>query len=127
MCWTLYCSKKIACCNVFFFKGNKTITVIFLSVINVGWSQAQIEVELDRHWDRLHQGLSYYKPPRYSYSYFHIKFTVVNNQKVTASITCYSSSSAEKVKEKKDVAQPLRDFGLRISKLLVRLQNVNQE
>uniref|UniRef100_A0A3Q3CM93 Nucleoporin NUP188 n=1 Tax=Haplochromis burtoni TaxID=8153 RepID=A0A3Q3CM93_HAPBU len=53
---------------------------------------AQIEVELDRHWDRLHQGLSYYKPP--------------------------SSSSAEKVKEKKDVAQPLKDFGLRISKLL---------
>lgn len=52
--------------------------MIFLSVINVGWSQAQIEVELDRHWDRLHQGLSYYKPPRYSYSYFHIKFTVVN-------------------------------------------------
>uniref|UniRef100_A0A8C3A2M7 Nucleoporin NUP188 n=1 Tax=Cyclopterus lumpus TaxID=8103 RepID=A0A8C3A2M7_CYCLU len=24
-----------------------------------------IEAELDRHWDRLHQGLSYYKPPRY--------------------------------------------------------------
>ncbi|XP_039470852.1 nucleoporin NUP188 [Oreochromis aureus] len=53
---------------------------------------AQIEAELDRHWDRLHQGLSYYKPP--------------------------SSSSAEKVKENKDVAQPLKDFGLRISKLL---------
>lgn len=72
---------KIGSCNVFIFKGNKTITAIFLSVINVGWSQAQIEAELDRHWDRLHQGLSYYKPPRYSYSYFHIKFTVVNNQK----------------------------------------------
>uniref|UniRef100_A0A669BPD6 Nucleoporin NUP188 n=1 Tax=Oreochromis niloticus TaxID=8128 RepID=A0A669BPD6_ORENI len=53
---------------------------------------AQIEAELDRHWDRLHQGLSYYKPP--------------------------SSSSAEKVKENKNVAQPLKDFGLRISKLL---------
>ncbi|XP_034753091.1 nucleoporin NUP188 homolog [Etheostoma cragini] len=53
---------------------------------------AQIEAELDRHWDRLHQGLTYYRPP--------------------------SSSSAAKVKEKKDVAQPLKDFGLRISKLL---------
>uniref|UniRef100_A0A8C4IF02 Nucleoporin NUP188 n=1 Tax=Dicentrarchus labrax TaxID=13489 RepID=A0A8C4IF02_DICLA len=53
---------------------------------------AQIEAELDRHWDRLHQGLSYYKPP--------------------------SSSSAGKVKENKEVAQPLKDFGLRISKLL---------
>uniref|UniRef100_A0A3Q1IBP7 Nucleoporin NUP188 n=1 Tax=Anabas testudineus TaxID=64144 RepID=A0A3Q1IBP7_ANATE len=53
---------------------------------------AQIEAELDRHWERLHQGLGYYKPP--------------------------SASSAEKVKEKKDVAQPLKDFGLRISKLL---------
>ncbi|KAI3362181.1 hypothetical protein L3Q82_012508, partial [Scortum barcoo] len=53
---------------------------------------AQIEAELDRHWDRLLQGLSYYKPP--------------------------SSSSAGKVKENKDVAQPLKDFGLRISKLL---------
>ncbi|KAM9841472.1 nucleoporin NUP188 [Aulostomus maculatus] len=53
---------------------------------------AQIEAELDRHWDRLHEGLSYYKPP--------------------------SSSSAGKVKESKDVAQPLKDFGLRISKLL---------
>ncbi|KAK5879327.1 hypothetical protein CesoFtcFv8_024642 [Champsocephalus esox] len=53
---------------------------------------AQIEAELDRHWDRLHQGLCYYKPP--------------------------SSSSAGKVKEDKDVAQPLKDFGLRISKLL---------
>ncbi|KAL7377347.1 hypothetical protein ABVT39_026230 [Epinephelus coioides] len=53
---------------------------------------AQIEAELHRHWDRLHQGLSYYKPP--------------------------SSSSAGKVKENKDVAQPLKDFGLRISKIL---------
>ncbi|XP_037609785.1 nucleoporin NUP188 homolog [Sebastes umbrosus] len=53
---------------------------------------AQIEAELDRHWDRLHQGLTYFKPP--------------------------SSSSAVKVKENKDVAQPLKDFGLRISKLL---------
>ncbi|XP_061555304.1 nucleoporin NUP188 [Phycodurus eques] len=53
---------------------------------------AQIESELETHWDRLHQGLSYYKPP--------------------------SSSSAGKVKEKKDVVQPLKDFGLRLSKLL---------
>ncbi|XP_031173721.1 nucleoporin NUP188 homolog [Sander lucioperca] len=53
---------------------------------------AQIEAELDRHWDRLHQGLTYFKLP--------------------------SSSSAAKVKENKDVAQPLKDFGLRISKLL---------
>lgn len=27
--------------------------------------KAQIEAELDRHWDRLHQGLNYYKPPWY--------------------------------------------------------------
>lgn len=53
---------------------------------------AQIEGELDRHWERLHQGLGYYKPP--------------------------SPSSAGKVKDKKDVAQPLKDFGFRISKLL---------
>uniref|UniRef100_A0A8C5DSD2 Nucleoporin NUP188 n=1 Tax=Gouania willdenowi TaxID=441366 RepID=A0A8C5DSD2_GOUWI len=53
---------------------------------------AQIEAELNRHWDRLHQGLSYYKPP--------------------------SSTSAAKLKDNKDVAQPLKDFGLRISKLL---------
>lgn len=38
------------------------------------------------------------------------------------SINCSSASSAEKVKEKKDVAQPLKDFGLRISKLLVRVK-----
>ncbi|KAM9306180.1 nucleoporin NUP188 isoform 2-T2 [Pholidichthys leucotaenia] len=53
---------------------------------------AQIEAELDRHWERLQQGLGYYKAP--------------------------SSSSAARVKENKDVAQPLKDFGLRISKLL---------
>ncbi|XP_060937109.1 nucleoporin NUP188 [Limanda limanda] len=53
---------------------------------------AQIDAELDRHRDRLHQGLRYYKPP--------------------------SSSSAGKVKDNKEVAQPLKDFGLRISKLL---------
>ncbi|XP_061912818.1 nucleoporin NUP188 [Entelurus aequoreus] len=60
----------------------------------------QIQSELETHWDRLHQGLSYYKSP--------------------------SSSSAGKVKEKKDVAQPLKDFGLRISKLLAldELQSV---
>lgn len=32
----------------------------------------------------------------------------------------YSNSSATKVKENKEIAQPLKDFGLRISKLLVR-------
>ncbi|KAL0965157.1 hypothetical protein UPYG_G00277510 [Umbra pygmaea] len=53
---------------------------------------AQIEAELDRHWGRLLQGLYYYKTP--------------------------SSSSADKLKVDKDVAQPLKDFGLRISKLL---------
>uniref|UniRef100_A0A6Q2Y6G1 Nucleoporin NUP188 n=1 Tax=Esox lucius TaxID=8010 RepID=A0A6Q2Y6G1_ESOLU len=53
---------------------------------------AQIEAELDRHWERLLQGLCYYKAP--------------------------SSSSADKLKADKDVAQPLKDFGLRISKLL---------
>ncbi|KAI4905004.1 hypothetical protein NFI96_016456 [Prochilodus magdalenae] len=53
---------------------------------------AQIEAELERNGDRLLRGLSYYKPP--------------------------SSSSADKLKANKDVAQPLKDFGLRISKLL---------
>ncbi|KAM6985915.1 nucleoporin NUP188 [Aplochiton taeniatus] len=53
---------------------------------------AQIEAELNSHWERLLQGLTYYKPP--------------------------SSSSAAKVKADKDVAQPLKDLGLRISKLL---------
>lgn len=32
----------------------------------------------------------------------------------------YSNSSATKVKENKEIAPPLKDFGLRISKLLVR-------
>ncbi|XP_066502146.1 nucleoporin NUP188 isoform X2 [Hoplias malabaricus] len=53
---------------------------------------AQIEAELERNGERLLQGLSYYKPP--------------------------SSSSADKLKANKDVAQTLKDFGLRISKLL---------
>ncbi|XP_067105776.1 nucleoporin NUP188 [Osmerus mordax] len=53
---------------------------------------AQIEAELDRNWERLLQGLSYYKAP--------------------------SSSSADKLKADKDVAQTLKDFGLRISKVL---------
>ncbi|XP_054614138.1 nucleoporin NUP188 isoform X3 [Dunckerocampus dactyliophorus] len=62
--------------------------------------RGQIQSELETHCDRLLQGLSYYKPP--------------------------SSSSANKVKENKDVAQPLKDFGLRISKLLAldELQSV---
>ncbi|XP_072518159.1 nucleoporin NUP188 isoform X2 [Salminus brasiliensis] len=53
---------------------------------------AQIEAELERNGERLLQGLSYYKPP--------------------------SSSSADKLKANKDVAQTLKDFALRISKLL---------
>ncbi|XP_064233343.1 nucleoporin NUP188 isoform X1 [Aotus nancymaae] len=53
---------------------------------------SQIEAELNKHWRRLLEGLSYYKPP--------------------------SSSSAEKVKASKDVASPLKELGLRISKFL---------
>ncbi|XP_036384305.1 nucleoporin NUP188 homolog [Megalops cyprinoides] len=53
---------------------------------------AQIEAELDRNWERLHLGLCYYKPP--------------------------SPSSAEKLKADKDVTQPMKDFSLKISKLL---------
>ncbi|XP_020821424.1 nucleoporin NUP188 isoform X2 [Phascolarctos cinereus] len=52
----------------------------------------QIESELNKHWQRLLEGLSYYKPP--------------------------SASSAEKVKANKDVAPPLKELGLRISKFL---------
>ncbi|XP_012876728.1 PREDICTED: nucleoporin NUP188 homolog [Dipodomys ordii] len=52
----------------------------------------QIEAELNKHWHRLLEGLSYYKPP--------------------------SPSSAEKVKANKDVASPLKELGLRISKFL---------
>ncbi|KAM6170266.1 nucleoporin NUP188 isoform 2-T2 [Rhynchocyon petersi] len=52
----------------------------------------QIEAELTKHWQRLLEGLSYYKPP--------------------------SPSSAEKVKANKDVASPLKELGLRISKFL---------
>ncbi|KAM5183208.1 nucleoporin NUP188 isoform 2-T2 [Callospermophilus lateralis] len=52
----------------------------------------QIEAELNKHWQRLLEGLSYYKPP--------------------------SPSSAEKVKANKDVASPLKELGLRISKFL---------
>uniref|UniRef100_A0A2K5EXH5 Nucleoporin NUP188 n=1 Tax=Aotus nancymaae TaxID=37293 RepID=A0A2K5EXH5_AOTNA len=56
------------------------------------WPTCQIEAELNKHWRRLLEGLSYYKPP--------------------------SSSSAEKVKASKDVASPLKELGLRISKFL---------
>ncbi|KAG8512812.1 LOW QUALITY PROTEIN: Nucleoporin NUP188, partial [Galemys pyrenaicus] len=52
----------------------------------------QIEAELNKHWQRLLEGLSYYKPP--------------------------SPNSAEKVKANKDVASPLKELGLRISKFL---------
>ncbi|XP_039362760.1 nucleoporin NUP188 isoform X3 [Mauremys reevesii] len=52
----------------------------------------QIAAELNKHWQRLLEGLSYYKPP--------------------------SASSAEKVKADKDVAAPLKELGLRISKFL---------
>ncbi|XP_070374700.1 nucleoporin NUP188-like isoform X2 [Equus asinus] len=52
----------------------------------------QIEAELSKHWQRLLEGLSYYKPP--------------------------SPNSAEKVKANKDVASPLKELGLRISKFL---------
>uniref|UniRef100_A0A670KE07 Nucleoporin NUP188 n=1 Tax=Podarcis muralis TaxID=64176 RepID=A0A670KE07_PODMU len=54
---------------------------------------AQIEEELNKHWRRLLEGLSYYKPP--------------------------SASSAEKVKADKNVAAPLKELGLRTSKFLV--------
>nr|ACA57899.1 nucleoporin (predicted) [Plecturocebus moloch] len=53
---------------------------------------SQIEAELNKHWRRLLEGLSYYKPP--------------------------SPSSAEKVKANKDVPSPLKELGLRISKFL---------
>ncbi|XP_025060750.1 nucleoporin NUP188 homolog isoform X3 [Alligator sinensis] len=53
---------------------------------------AQIAAELNKHWQRLLEGLSYYKSP--------------------------SSSSAEKVKADKDVAAPLKELGLRVSKFL---------
>ncbi|EGW14160.1 Nucleoporin NUP188-like [Cricetulus griseus] len=53
---------------------------------------SQIEAELNKYWQRLLEGLSYYKPP--------------------------SSSSAERVKANKDVASPLKELGLRISKFL---------
>uniref|UniRef100_A0A8D1GRR3 Nucleoporin NUP188 n=1 Tax=Sus scrofa TaxID=9823 RepID=A0A8D1GRR3_PIG len=55
-------------------------------------SSNQIEAELNKHWQRLLEGLSYYKPP--------------------------SPNSAEKVKANKDVASPLKELGLRISKFL---------
>lgn len=46
--------------------------------------------------------------------------------KLNHNIPYYSNSSATKVKENKEIAQPLKDFGLRISKLLVRtLKNIH--
>uniref|UniRef100_A0A4W3IRM3 Nucleoporin NUP188 n=1 Tax=Callorhinchus milii TaxID=7868 RepID=A0A4W3IRM3_CALMI len=56
------------------------------------WFQAQVAAELDRHLERLLAGLSYYKPP--------------------------SMCSAEKLKADKEVAAPLKQLGLRVSKLL---------
>uniref|UniRef100_A0A8D2MF76 Nucleoporin NUP188 n=1 Tax=Zonotrichia albicollis TaxID=44394 RepID=A0A8D2MF76_ZONAL len=53
---------------------------------------AQIAAELNKHWQRLLEGLSYYKPP--------------------------STTSAEKIKADKDVAAPLKELGLRVSKFL---------
>lgn len=97
-----------------------------LYMINPSWTKAQIEAELDRHWERLHQGLSYYKPPRYDFDRFDVNIQNYTHLKTTQIITgislYYSSSSAGKVKGNKDVAQPLKDFGLRISKLLVRMK-----
>lgn len=43
-----------------------------------------------------------------------------NKVKLHHIISYYSNSSAAKVKENKEIAQPLKDFGFRISKLLVR-------
>ncbi|KFV64094.1 Nucleoporin NUP188, partial [Dryobates pubescens] len=53
---------------------------------------AQIAAELNKHWQRLLEGLAYYKPP--------------------------SAASAEKIKADKDVAAPLKELGLRVSKFL---------
>ncbi|XP_077353243.1 nucleoporin NUP188 isoform X2 [Festucalex cinctus] len=53
---------------------------------------AQIELELETHLERLHQGLSYYKPS--------------------------STSSASKVKNDNYLSQSIKDFTLRLSKLL---------
>ncbi|XP_078502398.1 nucleoporin NUP188 isoform X2 [Lissotriton helveticus] len=53
---------------------------------------SQIDAELNRYWERLLDGLSYYRLP--------------------------SSSSAEKVKNNKNVAPSLKELGLRISKFL---------
>ncbi|KAM6182136.1 nucleoporin NUP188-like [Erethizon dorsatum] len=52
----------------------------------------QIEAELNKHWQRLLEGLSYYRPP--------------------------SPSSAEKVKADEELAPQLKEVGLRISKFL---------
>uniref|UniRef100_H3DN38 Nucleoporin NUP188 n=1 Tax=Tetraodon nigroviridis TaxID=99883 RepID=H3DN38_TETNG len=52
----------------------------------------QVEAELNRHWDQLHQGLNYYKPPWHH--------------------------QLQRSKTTNDIAQPLKDFGVRISKLL---------
>ncbi|XP_034048001.1 nucleoporin NUP188 homolog isoform X2 [Thalassophryne amazonica] len=52
----------------------------------------EIEKVLDRHMDKLRQGLGYYKRP--------------------------SATSAGKVRENKDISQAWKDFGLRISKHL---------
>ncbi|MGH0160980.1 UNVERIFIED_CONTAM: hypothetical protein FKN15_040575 [Acipenser sinensis] len=69
----------------------------------------QIEAELDRNWERLLSGLSYYKPPRY----------VDDLQKVLSVVLILLlSASAEKLKADKDVAPPMKDFGFRISKFL---------
>lgn len=46
----------------------------------------------------------------------------ITTKRVIVRITFSSSLSAGKVKDNKDVAQPLKDFGLRISKLLVRVR-----
>uniref|UniRef100_A0A8C9VE13 Nucleoporin NUP188 n=1 Tax=Scleropages formosus TaxID=113540 RepID=A0A8C9VE13_SCLFO len=80
-------------CWVFFllFRSSRELWTILLGRSALR-EPAQIEAELDRNWERLLLGLCYYKPP--------------------------SSSSAEKLKSDKDIAQPLKDFGFRISKLL---------
>ncbi|XP_013913151.1 PREDICTED: nucleoporin NUP188 homolog [Thamnophis sirtalis] len=53
---------------------------------------AQITEELNKHWQRLLEGLCYYKPP--------------------------SSNSAEIVKADKNVPASLKELGLRVSKFL---------
>ncbi|KAL7980853.1 hypothetical protein Chor_002007 [Crotalus horridus] len=82
---------------------------------------AQIAEELNKHWQRLLEGLRYYRPPRYGNRVLDIQ----HSTQVRKSLEKHSNS-AEIVKADKNVPASLKELGLRVSKFLTVLQDERQ-